>query len=559
MIFILFAGLGFCWQQIDYNKRLLQEQQSVVRDYRFAIRQLSDDHSFADAITPLSKLRELNDSYQKASKGFFRLGLLDWNQTEKVSDAYHFQLQLRLLKPLTILLHDQLEHAERQNSKTLFDALQLYMMLFKPGIRDTAMLETHILRLLAQQQVLETTDQQQLTLLLKDVWQLEHPNIKPDITLMDQASQSLSGQLDEKVIYDHIRALPQYRGTVSMKALFGDDFDRLFVLKNSDTQPDFPCFYTRNQYLTLNLSPLSPLLKQEIQNLNRIRRGLPTASSVELGRVSAKVRELYFQDYIRAWQNLLDRIELRPATTLTQLRQQLSGLYTGERAPLFRLMATVASETQLADSSGSTDLVATSRKLATATQSSKIQKASMAAQRASTLADELPRPDSNKSVPADSPAIVNQAFADYAGFEKQQADSITPVLSAIVKELQDINTHYDRSLALYEQAVRVAEDKDSPMPGLWQLASGNKTIVARWFEQIASQLWQQMMTGASQHAQNRWQHDVYPFYSQYLNQRFPLSAQASNNSRPGDFVDFFKPILWTVFRSDQSDHERKQR
>ena len=50
-----------------------------------------------------------------------------------------------------------------------------------------------------------------------------------------------------------------------------------------------------------------------------------------------------------------------------------------------------------------------------------------------------------------------------------------------------------------------------------------------------------MMSGASKHAQERWQHDVYAFYSQYLNQRFPLSAQAVNNSQLNDFIDFFKP------------------
>ena len=537
LVFILFAGLGFCWKQIGDNQQLLLKQQATIRDYRFALHQLdeSDSGNFADAVAPLSKLKELNDSYQKTATAFYHLGLMDWNQARKIHEAYLFQLQLRLFQPLAELLRKELDSAEQQNSRTLFDSLQLYLMLFKPAIRDTQLLENHIMDLLAKEQVLETTNQHQLKLLLRELWQLKHPQIKPDIALTDQSRQSLSGQLDEKVIYDHIMALPRYQGTATMKELFGDDFDQLFVLKNADTEPGLPRFYTRNHYQTLNLSPQSPLLKQEISNLNLIRRGLPTVSAVELSRVSAKVRELYFQDYIRAWQKLLDRIELRPTNSLPQLYKQLLNLYSGERAPLFTLMATIASETQLADDSISTDPIAASKKLATATQSATVQQLSETAQRTATLIS------GSQSISADNPAIVNQAFTEYVDFEKQQANSLVPVLAAIVKELQSISTHYNQSVALYEQAVQVAEDKDVELPDLWQLASNSKTIAAKWFGQIANQYWQQIMAGASQYAQGQWQVTVYSFYNQYLNQRFPLSPKASSNSRMIDFIDFFKP------------------
>ncbi|UYM14860.1 type VI secretion system membrane subunit TssM [Endozoicomonas euniceicola] len=537
LVFTLFAGLGFCWKKIGDNQQLLHEQQSTIRDYRFAIHQLdeSDSDSFVDAIAPLSKLKELNDSYQKTATAFYHLGLMDWNQARKIHEAYLLQLQLHLFKPLAAMLRKELDSAEQKNSRTLFDSLQLYLMLFKPDIRDTPLLETHIISLLAKEKVLETTTQQQLSLLLKDLWQLKHPQIKPDIALTDGARQSLSGQLDEKVIYDHIMALPQYQGTATTKELFGDDFDQLFMLKNSDSEPGLPRFYTRNHYQTLNLSPLSPLLKQEISNLNLIRRGLSAVSAVELSRVSAKVRELYFQDYIRAWQKLLDRIELRPVNSLPQLYKQLLNLYSGEHAPLFTLMATIASETQLADDSISQKSTTASNKLATATESIKAQQLSEAAKRTAALIS------GSQSISADDPAIVNQAFTEYVNFEKQQADTLVPILSAIVKELQGISAHYNQDLALYEQAVQVAEDKDVELPDLWQLASSSKTIAAKWFGQIANQYWRQIMYGASQYAQDQWQVSVYSFYSQYISQRFPLSPKASSNSRIIDFIDFFKP------------------
>lgn len=538
LVFLFVAGLAFYWQQIQYNHQLLEKQQATIRDYRFSLQQLNGHSNLKEIIAPLSELRELHKSYQASSKWLNHLGLMDWRHTEKVKTFYLKQLQHRLLTPLTSLLHEQLQNTEQQHSKNLFDHLQYYLMLFKPTLRDTSQLDKHIILTLSSQNKFESTDKQALILLLSDIWQLEKTTIKPDIPLIDKASQSLSGQLDEKVIYDHIRALPQFSRTLSMKELFGDDFDRFFVVKSIGTESSFPSIFTRNQYQYLNLTALSPLLKQEISNLNRIKKGLPSVSSVEIIRISSKVRKLYFQDYIRAWQDLLSRIALRPTSTLEQLSQQITILYSGERAPLYNLMAIIASETQLADTPSTLNAVETSRQAAYLTQSRKLQKVTNIGQRVNNVLGET---TASQAISADNPVIVNRAFKRYADYEQQRSATLNPVLAAILKDLKTISTHYDTTQALFDQAVLVADDKKSNLPALWQQANSDNTLAGRWFKHIADQIWQHFMTGASLYSQKRWQQDVYSFYHQYLYQRFPLSTQSGNDIQLSDFSDFFKP------------------
>ena len=158
-------------------------------------------------------------------------------------------------------------------------------------------------------------------------------------------------------------------------------------------------------------------------------------------------------------------------------------MYSGELAPLYNLIATVASETLLADNSNNIDPVAAGEKLAAVTQSAKVQNISTATQQASSL---LPDSENDPSPPSDSPAIVNLAFSDYAEFEKRQGAALTPILSTIAKEIKGINVHYNQNQALYEQALQVVEGKNSPLPDLWELATSDTTIAGQWFEQIAS-------------------------------------------------------------------------
>ena len=534
MVIILAAGLNVFWSQIQYNNQLLNQQKEITREYRQSMKILGKKYYPVDVIPPLSRLQSLNQLYQQSSDWQYHGALLDWQTAETVKTAYHQQLNQKLINPIAQQLHSRLQLSEARHSQSLFDDLQYYLMLFKPELRDTGQLENHIQRILLQQRDLSRTDQKALTLLLQDAWTLDALNIQPDQELIRQSSQILASQINERLIYDHIKAMPEYRGSISMQDLFGNEFASLFTVNTKEGNADFLRLYTHNAYKELDLSPTSPLLKQELANLNRIEKNSSHVSIIELARLSRRIKELYFHDYIQAWHGLVNRIELRPASSLAQLNQQITQLNSGNNALLSSFVNTIISETSLADDSPSTDPLALTRDANQIVQSTKIQKTTRITRQSRALL-------TNKTITADDPAIVNQAFEEYTEYSAKLQAQLTPVLAAVQKELHVIAQHYNQQQALYDLSVGVINDDKSALNDLWRLAASDTTQSRQWLNLIANQIWKQAMTGAGHHCQNLWQQNIYSFWLQHLQSRFPFSAKARDEVQLNELTELFKP------------------
>ena len=530
ILLILSGGLGVFRSQIKYNEQLLRQQIQITREFRASGLSPGVGYSIADAIEPLSKLREMNQLYQKSSQWNHHFGLLDRSVTNKVEAAYQSQLQKWLIIPVANKLRRNLSQSATQHESSLFDDLQYYLMLFKPELRDDEAFEAHINYLSDQQSPLEYQQQKALGLLLKDSWKIASLRIQPDQQLIEQATSSLASQVDEKIIYEHIRSLPEYSGTLSTKELFGNDFDTFFHLREQEGNSGFPVIFTRSQYKTLNLSATSPLLYREMVNLNRIRKGSATVSPIEMNRVSKEVRQLYFEDYIRAWNDLLARTELKPANGLVRMSRQIATLFKGDSALVYRFINTVAAETQLADPSGQNP-ASLIQEAGQITQSSK---ASQKFSRVSHLLD-------NDSILPDNPLVVNRAFTDYDHYITEHSANLNDVMDTLLQELDIIYHQHNRTQTFYDSAASIVSNKKNFLLDLWEQASIDKTVAGRWLTSIVNNFWDSTIMLAGQYCQERWQQEVHQFWDKYLNGRFPMSEQATIDVQLNDFTELFKP------------------
>ena len=532
MVLVLMAGLAFFWSQIQYNETLLNQQKIIAQGYLQSMKLLGNKPSPADVIQPLVSLRNLNQLYQESSHWQYHGGLLDWQTAQKINTSYYQQLGQKLVTPIVQQLHNRLELAEARHSQSLFDDLQYYLMLFKPEIRDTELLQNHIQKIVMHQRNLQKQELTDLNHLLSDVWALDDLRVQPDQELINKATQILANQVDERLIYDHIRALPGYQGTISLHDLFGSEFASVFKLDTRQGDAELPRFYSRHIYTSLDLSATSPLLKQELANLNRIKKNSARVSIVDMSRISRRVRELYFHDYIQAWHDLINRIELRPTNSLTQISQQITQLSNGNSALLSGILNTIISETSLAETQESLNPPSLTKEANKIAQSAKVQKVARVASQAHYHL-------SNKTISADDPAIVDQAFVEYSRYSTNLQARLTPILDEVLKEIQTITDHGNQNQALYEFAVSVIEGKKNVLNDLWQLASTDKTQSKQWFKLLASEIWQKTMTGAGHHSQALWQQNIYSFWQQHLAHRFPFSSQTHNDAQLTDLSELF--------------------
>ncbi|OED40485.1 hypothetical protein ACH42_16490 [Endozoicomonas sp. (ex Bugula neritina AB1)] len=534
LLFTLFTGLNVLWSQIRYNNVLLDQQKHITNDYRLSMNALGNNPLLLSVIQPLSQLQSLNRLYQRSSDWFYHGAILDWNMARSVNIAYRKQLDQKLIKPLARLLHSRLQYSETQHSQSLFDDLQYYLMLFKPKLRDTRLLNNHIQHHLVQHGNLNQSNQSSLNSLLTDVWALDSLSIKPDKELILRASQILINQPDERIIYDHIRALPEYLDTITTQDLFGNEFASQFILNSKKEQAGLPRLYTHAVYKSLDLSATSPLLRQELTNLKKIEVNSTEVSSAEMIQMSRQVRELYFQDYIRVWHDYINRIELRPVNSLPQLSQQIIQLNDGSNALLTNINNTIISETSLAEPETSTAPLTLAKKAGKAVPSEKIQKAEKLAQFNQNLL-------TDKSITPDNPAIVNMAFADYVRDNTSLQARLTPILNTVLKELQTVTEHYNQQHALYNIAISVAKNEKNALYDLWQLASTDNTQNKQWLNLLAHQIWKQAIKGAAHYCQNQWQQTIYTFWRQYISNHFPFLPQSKSDTVLSDMESLFKP------------------
>lgn len=534
MAMTLFAGLKAIWSGIEYNRELLAQQVLVTKDYSLSMKTLGNNPLLAEVIEPLEQLQLLNRLYQNSSQWFCHGALLDWKAAHAVQNAYQQQLSQKLIEPLSELLYQRLKTAETYNHPSLFDDLQYYLMLFKPKLRNNGSLNRHILYVLNQQQNLPRTRQTALNSLLNDAWSLKTLTIKPDKELVRRASNILINQVDEHIIYDHIRALPEYQGSIPIHDLFGNDFDSLFTLSGQQGQIALPRLYTHAAYRSLDLSATSALLKQGWANLKKIEVNSSDVSTAEMIRISKRVRELYFQDYIKAWHNLISRIELRPVNSLSKISQQITLLNSGNSSMIANIFNTIISETSLAEPLNRHDPLTLTKETRKIIPSTKTEKAAKITEYAQTFL-----PPSPPTVTPDNPAIVNQAFANYANYNLHTR--LTPVLDSVQKELRGITEHYNQHQVLYSIAVAISKNEECPLSRLWELAASDDSQVKHWLNRLANQIWKQTTLGAGQYCQAQWQQNVTSLWSQNLKNRFPFASQEKSDASLADLSELFKP------------------
>ncbi|MDD7804330.1 MAG: type VI secretion system membrane subunit TssM [Endozoicomonas sp. (ex Botrylloides leachii)] len=531
MILMLAAGLTYCWHQVEINKKLANDQIVTLNNYSQSISQIKKTKNYIDAIEPLYSLKNLDNKYKSSSKFLYHFGLNDWEQSEKINSFYLNQLKKYIFSPLEKSLYNEVKKYDTKGLEGLYNNLRFYLALYHPDKNYAT--QDEVVQWAVKKWSLNSQQSYKLKKLVNDLWKSTIQRGKPDFVIINIARKLLAAHPMENIIYHNIINQPQHNHLLTMEKLFGSYFDDFFLLKTDfNNSSGIPAIYTVHQYHALDLSANSTLLKKEVSQINLIRKGEATFNPVELNYVSKKIRSLYFQDYIETWQNLLNRIVLKPAHSFAELTEQIYGLYYGEQASLLNILKKIAYETQQLPSASSLLSVVGSKQVSKNSPGKKFNQ------------DENKALKNNNRyltpVSPDSPEIVSQFFIDYANLEHKQVATLKPLLFAAQKVTQEINASIDPENLMYHDAVKVMTNKSHVITDLWKFANLDNTIIGEWIASIANALWRYELQGAERYIQNNWEQSIYTFYFQNLKWQFPLNIQSSIDCQLDDFIDFFK-------------------
>ncbi|WP_281648364.1 type VI secretion system membrane subunit TssM [Parendozoicomonas sp. Alg238-R29] len=539
---LLLAGSALIlWENVVYNQNLQALTTEELNNYTTEINALGTNADIADLIPPLLRLRELVQTFEQPRSPMLDIGLFDHQAAEKVRYVYINQMQQRLFLPLAERSQDTLSaFVHLGNNEEVFHNLLHYLMLFDADIRQNQELNNYLADMLADREELPEGTEGYLFALLDDLWSTQLDNFTPDSNLIAQARSDLSQRIDNQLVYDFIRAQPEHAGKIDIRNRLGENFTSHFRFNDGFDRYYLPVIFTREGYGRLDLTSDSELIKKAVANLARVKGDNQPLSLAERNRISGKVRELYFLDYIRIWKTLISNISLVPGHGVDQQLELLESLYQGDTPALFDLIAAIADQTQLEPETEEEPSDPTKKLLAKQAEK-KAAKALGLKGASKKIAKSASRSALAKLQKQRTAAIVDETFRTYATFYADRGDAYTAQLDLLYSELQAISAHPDSNQAYFDSAVKLAKGEGSSLPELQRLAKQERTAAGVWLKQLTHALWQEWLAGAGNHIQENWHSGPWNTWQNRFYNRFPFAKDARRETRLGDFVEFLRP------------------
>ncbi len=523
------------------NKIYIQQVAEQTKDIQQSLKEIDPNQTEPLlALDVLDKARNIPGGFEDQNEGTswsLNFGLY---QGDKLGEAaislYHKLLKEVFLPGLMLRIEQQLQN-NANNTDYLYEALKVYLMLAYPEHYNPEAIRTWITLDWKHNLPLEVTNEQRQTLrdhldALLDFRTTPLP--RPlNTRLIAESRDLLENTPLAKRLYSRLTLelsnidIPDFR--VSEKA----GRDATLVLSSKSGNPltkGVPGLYTCAGYRDVFLKYIDPLINQYSEENWVIRsKKQEKLSAEELKILRENIFKLYLENYIKAWDALLDDIQIKPFSGQTQMVEVLN-IVSSDNSPLRLFLEAVDQETSMSclTKKDKSLLDKAGDKLATAK---------------STLDTIISRTTESK---ADMPPeITTKLVTDHFKDLHQFVQSENNLPSALNRSLSTLNElyvflnsllHASGDELVLEQRKQIAqvvekvkiEGKRAPFPlnsMMKNVAEGSQNLVSG---------------GVRKHFNAMWHASVLPFCRKAIQGLYPLS-KSSREITYEDFTYFFGP------------------
>lgn len=520
---------GIAWAtSFSANFERLDEVKSIAQTLE------KQDQILSPADGVRAALKPLNSSYN-ATQVFppdadvalhERTGLYQGDASNPVLEtAYDNELQRVLLPRIARLFETQI-HTHMNDRQQLLENLRGYLMLSDTKRRDPELLKQQITSRWSALYRGDAQTQQQLSAHLDRLLELPF-TYATDKPLIAQARQVLLSESFASVVYSILRdeagSLPEYRLGQHMGSQSG-------VFSGTDYL--IPGFYTQQGYkqyfISRGVSMVSEILRD-----NWVLGKNTDISGMDLRQLMVELEQLYFSDYADYWSEAVGRVELHEITNAQQGANQLASL-TSANSPLLLLLTEVRTNTRFPT------LLESAEDLPEVPDSGVAGAVADAAEAAKS------KVDISKSLPDAAKKLLQRRFDPLHQLltdEGSPTADLTPALQA-VNDLQLQMANRARAgqsgQASFEYAKSRISGEQDALGNLLTASVRLPQPVGGWFAGIANQTWGLALADAYSYLNQRYQSELYSFYSKAIARRYPFSAGSHSDVSINDFNMFFK-------------------
>jgi type VI secretion system protein ImpL len=559
-------AVNFLWiRSFLGNEEFLASATAQISEYQTAAAQIPrspiGESDIPSVVPALNVLRDMPGNPSLGDQDPERALTYGLYQGEVVGtqahQAYRSALNEHLLPRLLLRLEEQMQ-ANMNNPELLYEALKIYLML---GLQGPISKDV-----VAEWMALD--------------WSVAYPGSARDDFRNDLATHldaMLSGPLDEialngplveqvqgilsemplaERVYNGIinsaaaTALPDWR----VSEIGGPAVSRVLVRSSGKALSDgVEGIFTYDGFNDVFLDQALGVAKR-VQNESWVlgERGEAEQTEQALVRVSRDVLDLYYNDFISNYDQILGDIDIVPLESLSHA-VEVTNVLSGPTSPIYNILDAVAQETKLTEDRAA---IATETVTTGAASIARLELESTLSARSQLFIEALrgaARDAGSGEVPKEPGEYVEDRFAWLHTMvlrtegQSSQLDDLMGTLTAVYQELNKLS--FAGGLG--------SSGGDTTAVLRFQEAAGRiDGPIQRWAAQITNSSLGINADGTRSSINARWQSDVLPFCVQALENRYPFDKNSKADVAIQDFSKLFGPggLIDTFFTENLIKH-----
>ncbi|MES9820483.1 MAG: type VI secretion system membrane subunit TssM [Candidatus Thiodiazotropha sp.] len=505
-----------------------------------------DDLTLTNVVPAFDSVRQIPGGYadQEADIPWLMgLGLYQGDKlgSEAVS-AYRTSLKNLFLPRIILSLENQLNQ-QGNNPDYLYEALKVYLMFDDSEHFDAATVKAWML--LQWQLTLPGAENAQARQALTGHLDalLEMLPMTPTLPLDQDLIAHVRGNLLRVPLADRVYnrmkrttesgAIPPIR----LSQVIGADAEMVFSRRSGEPlDKEIPALFSYEGYHKLFLKDHLEIANKLLEEKWILGPDLEKiVGKTDLVRLSARVKELYYEEYIRTWDQLLADIRVKPFNSMRQAVDILN-IISGPSSPLRRYLKLIQEQTTLSRLPGGAKKAA---ELVERNTSGITRRLASILQVAPDGSEETPQ-DSLLTTPVDQHFASLNRMIDAQEGEQAPLERTMEMLNELYAHMSSIASAGNQS----NQAFNVARDPSAGGSVISRLkleAKRQPGPLAGMLNSLADGSSNLTVSGVRSHLNSVWKTQLLPFCQRSLTGRYPLDRTSSREVTIGDFGRFFGP------------------
>ena len=460
------------------------------------------------------------------------------NQT---GQSYRAALNTVFLPRLLLRLEDQIS-SNINNPAILYDALKVYLMLGLQGPMDSAQIESWMAADWALSYPADDALRVDLAFHLQALLGQPMQEIALNGPLVEQAQGILAQMPIAQRVYTGILqtpeavAIPQFRLT----DIGGPNLEKAFVRSSGKPLNEgiagIFSYDGFNQVFKDQALSVAETIQRDSWVLGP--KVKTDQSKAALAAVTRDVLDLYYNDFIAAYEQLLGDIDVVPLSSLQQA-VEVTGILSGPTSPIVNILNSVDKEARLTvDPTGVDTAQLGSDATDIVTKDAVENKASV---RTRLLLDALKSAATTQGAPPPKPpgSVVEERFSwlhQLVERVEEQPSPLDNIMALLLQVNQDLN-----KIAFRGTSAATTGAGGESLAALQQASAQIEGPLARWSSQITTGGAGITADGTRASINAAWQQSVLPFCLQATEKLYPFDRRAAADLGIADFQKLFGP------------------